>query len=87
VGKRRTRQDKQTARHIFNLSWSPEASVKGQFNSEARKVKAQADRPELAKIMAKDASLAPIKRDIRKSLIIASLILALEVVLYLAWTK
>jgi hypothetical protein len=86
VGKRRTKKEKQRARHEFSLSWSNEASVKGQFNSEADTRRAKPDRPESAKITANDASLKPLKRNIIKSLAIASLILALEVVLYLAWT-
>lgn len=87
MGKRRTRKDKETARHAFNISWSPEPSVKGQFNSEAKKVDHKADELKSARIMAKDASFVSSKRDIVKSLLIASLILALEVVLYLAWNK
>ncbi len=87
MGKRRTRKDKVKARHTFNLSWVPEAGVKGQFNSEADKLMPKPVRAEMAMSKAKDAPFTSLKRDILKSLIVASLILALEVVIYLAWSK
>ena len=86
VGKRRTKKEKLKARHEFSLSWSNEANVKGQFNSEATTPSAKPVKTESAKITANDASLKPLRRNLIKSLAVASLILALEVVLYLAWT-
>jgi len=86
MAKRRTKKQKEGARHTFNLSWAPsEAGVKGQFNSEPKRPKANTRKHESAISLAKDASLASIKKDIVKSLMVVSLILALEVVLYLAW--
>ena len=86
MAKRRTKKQKEGARHTFNLSWAPsEAGVKGQFNSEPKRPKAGARKHESALSLAKDDSLASIKKDIVKSLMVVSLILALEVVLYLAW--
>jgi len=90
--KRRTKKQKAGARHTFNISWAPgqevEAggpSVKGQFNIEPKRLNQSTHKHESALNLAKDASLASIKKDIVKSLILVSLILALEVVLYLAW--
>ena len=89
MGKRRTRKEKEKAIHSFAISWSPEANskvdVKGHFNSEAKKASAKAGHQENAMLLAKEASLKLIKKDIFKSLILASLIVIFEVVLYLAW--
>ena len=89
MGKRRTRQEKEKALHSFSLSWSPEAdsrgNVKRQFKNEAKAYLPKAGKQESAMILAKDNSLRLIKKDIFKSLVIASLIITLEVVLYLAW--
>jgi hypothetical protein len=86
MAKRRTKKQKEGAKHVFNVSWAPsEAGVKGQFNFEPKKPRAGSHKHESALSLAKDASLASIKKDIVKSLIVVSLILALEVVLYLAW--
>lgn len=86
MAKRRTKKQKEKAKHTFDLSWSPsEPDVKGQFNFEPKKPRSSSHKHESALSLAKDGSLASIKKDIVKSLIIVSLILALEVVLYLAW--
>ena len=92
MAKRRTKKQKQGARHTFNISWVPgeeieagKPGVKGQFNIEPKKPNPSSHKRESALNLAKDASLASIKKDIVKSLILVSLILALEVVLYLAW--
>jgi hypothetical protein len=83
---RRTKKQKLKAKHSFNLSWAPsEPRVKGQFNIEPKAQKPNSRPHESALNLAKDASLASIKKDMLKSLILASLILALEVVVYLAW--
>jgi hypothetical protein len=91
MGKRRTRQEKEKAIHSFSLSWSPEATPKGnvkrQFKNEAKAPLPKANKQENAMILAKDNSLRLIKKDIFKSLVVASLIVAFEVVLYLAWRK
>jgi len=86
MAKRRTKKEKEKAKHAFNLSWAPsEAGVKGQFNFEPKRPRAGLQHKESALSLAKDGSLASIKKDIVKSLIIVSLILALELVIYLAW--
>ncbi len=73
--KRRTRKQKQRA---------AEAIVKGQLKKAKKtRQKGQSD-PKKALKSAKDATLADTKKEIIKSLVIASLILALEIVIYLA---
>ena len=70
--KRRTRKQKESVHHPFAVSWEPErARVKRETKID----------PE-AKI-----ALTTAKRDILKSLILASLILGMEVVLYLGWSR
>lgn len=70
--KRRTRKQKESAHRPFAVSWEPEkAHVKRESKIE----------PE-AKI-----ALTTTKRDILKSLLLASLILGMELVLYLGWPR
>jgi len=92
MAKRRTRKDKEKAHHSFSYSWQPEPekapsrhNVKGQFVSSLKDTSSKADRAKSANKLAKDDSLASIKRDIVKSLILASFILGAELVVYLAW--
>lgn len=92
MAKRRTRKDKEKAHHSFLYSWQPEPekarnrhNVKGQFVSSLKGTSLKADGAKSANKLAKDDSLASIKRDIVKSLILASFILGAELVVYLAW--
>ena len=92
MGKRRTRAEKQNPHRAFLYSWQgkPEKGevrhdVKGQFKNEPKATSLKHRRVNNANVLAKDGSLASIKRDMVKSLLIASLILAAEVVVYLAW--
>ena len=92
MGGRRTRKDKETARHTFLMSWENEpkksrfeASVKPQFKKPFEAKKASLSNDEKPKNMTKDDNLASVKHDIGKSLIIASLIFGVELVIYLAW--
>lgn len=77
---RRTRREKERARHSFSF-------VKGQFPAslEARNKEPIVNKK--AKDTEKQISGVNLKRDILKSLFIALLILALEVVIYLALSK
>ncbi len=88
MGKHRTKKQKLNVHHPFVLTWAPEAHVKGQFTSSnnftADKPKEPAKK-EKAVLLAQEEATIKIKRDILKSLILVSLILASEVVLYLAW--
>lgn len=94
MAKRRTRKQKESAKHNLAFSWKPTKEirdnsprVKGQFNFEASPTPTEASKNKNAKSLAKDGSLSVVKRDIVKSLILASLILALEMMVYLAWNK
>ncbi len=100
--KRRTRKQKEKAKHQFTVSWQPtkntsdikagrpepqkassKAIVKGQLEKGAKTPKFQKAKKENAKDTAKPEELASIRRDIFKSIILASLILSLEVMIYL----
>lgn len=92
MGKRRTRKQKLEAKHQFNLSWTPEpqttppeANVKGQIVLSPKPRLARSKEAKKAVPMAKDASIEPYKKDTVKSLVLASIILAAELVLYLVW--
>ena len=97
MAKRRTRAQKEKARHSFNVSWSPTPSVN---QTEAKKARLEADVKRQTKsnlkaenldnidtkntvYSVKGTKLGSIKKDIAKSLILSALILASEVVLYL----
>jgi len=99
VAKRRTKKQKQSAKHKFTLSWKP-SSLNQDFKAEKRSDKPDVKRQiqidkkteilkniktEIAVNSVKQNNLASIKKDILKSLILAGIILASEVVLYLIW--
>jgi len=101
MAKRRTKKQKSQAKNQYLLNWYPSSRnyklepkkdksvpvVKGQFKSQ-KKSKANKDLVlNNTESKAKDENLALIRLDIIKSLIIASLILGVEVMLYLAWSK
>lgn len=92
MARRRTRKDKERAHHSFLYSWEgqPEGrqirhDVKGHFKNEPKEVSKNFGKGKSADNLAKVGSLASIKRDMVKSLILASLILGIELVVYLAW--
>jgi hypothetical protein len=94
MAKRRTRKQKENARRNFTISWEPspkravdKVHVKRQLTGSDKSVTARSPKQENAKNTANDIDLASIKKDLVKSLILASLILAFEVVLYLLWRK
>ncbi len=72
MSKKRTREQKENPHHNL-YSWAPnhvlQASVKRESKIEAKT----------------DSALLTAKKDIVRSLLLASLILGMEVVLYLAW--
>jgi len=92
MSKKRTRKQKQNKKYTFaykimneakNLNFEP--TVKRQIKT-AKKGTFQGIKPiKNAEPTAKDRYQGYIRKDITKSLIIVSLILALEVVIYLAW--
>ena len=72
----RTRQNKENPHYSFLVSWEP-----GKMSSQAHVKREGKIAPE-----AKLANLS-VKKDIFRSLILISFMLALEVVVYLAWNK
>ena len=89
MAKRRTRKDKEGAKHQFLISWQGkakkdqiESNVKGQFENKRNPAEAIRRDAKKAVNMAKDNQLSFIKRDVAKSLILASFILILELVVY-----
>lgn len=91
MAKRRTRKEKETARYPF-ITWEKksenkprQASVKGQFKKSASNESGHKRKTENAENKEKDEDLALIKQNIIKSLILTSLILGSEIVLYLFW--
>lgn len=94
---RRTRKQKEEAKHAFTISWKPEnelseseskkdlneASVKGQFKKDIKPKNPLIEKEKKAVDSTKDADLASVKRKIARSVVLASLILSLELVIYL----
>jgi|GEM_PF-6920014 len=90
MSKIRTRHQKERPKHSFVYQWqaantvTQAGPVKRQFNSEAKTNFGEANSKKNANILEKDTALEGIKKNILKSLILASFILAIELVLYLA---
>lgn len=90
MARKRTKKQKQKAKHQFTISWKPEADsaslepdVKGQNKTtsppQAQKESKQKD----AYLLGNNLQLGTISHDIYKSLITASFMLALEIMIYL----
>ena len=86
MSKRRTKKDKEKVRHQSFRQPEPQ-NVKGQIENDISLVKAANSNPKNVIPTAKDEKNVSVKRDLVKSLILVSLILALELVLYLAVNK
>jgi hypothetical protein len=93
MSKKRTRKQKENAKHTFLISWNPEspnreseASVKGQFNKASELASKEKLPPKTTQNSAKQDNIDKIKTNILKSLILACLILASEIVLYFFWS-
>jgi hypothetical protein len=72
----------------FLVSWQPpEARVKRELKLDEKYETKSLTNPEKANNMAQDTLVRNIKKDIVRSLITISLILILELVVYLAWSK
>jgi len=92
MAKKRTRKQKQNTKYTFaykvineakNLNFEP--TVKRQIKNTTKTPSKGTGLRKNAEPKAKDKYQSYIRKDITKSLIIVSLILALEVVIYLAW--
>lgn len=92
MSRRRSKSEKKSAKHPFLISWNESIknppstkAVNRQFKSsetEATDTKIEAKK---ANVMVKEEGFALVKHDIIKSLILTSLILGLETVLYFIW--
>ncbi len=92
MAKHRTKKQKINPHHSFLLSWSNEpkkpsfkASVKGQNTIALGSKNSHSEVVKMADESAKESHIQDIKRSVLTSLILASFILGLEVVIYLAW--
>jgi hypothetical protein len=99
MGKRRTRKQKEKAKHKFLYQWpqaeefitpqlkeaSSEPAVNRQIVSTKRLVNHKNIKNEKAAFTDNVNDLASIRKNIGKSVILASLILSLELVIYLIW--
>ncbi|MFC1710204.1 hypothetical protein ACFL0F_00905 [Patescibacteria group bacterium] len=92
MAKKRTRKQKEKAKHQFLVtsvnkpkSKPNDKVVKGQFNSRHKPSKKKVGMVKSADLLDKEDHLASAKRDVVKSILLASLILGLELVIYLAW--
>jgi len=88
MSKRRTRKQKEKAKHQFTFPSSPgvsQARVKGQNNIGYEAKISQDEGSKSADLTAQAGSTPSAKRDIIKSLLLVSFILSLELVVYLAW--
>ena len=94
MAKRRTRKDKTYAQHPFLISWqdrpqkaSDKASVKRHSLSSPSDEIVKSEPQKKAAHTPNANEIGTIKKDLGKSVAIASLIISIEVVLYLAWYK
>ncbi len=92
MAKKRTRKQKEKAKHGFaeahkiSLGKDPfEPIVKGQFKTAKKARHEQPPTPKKAMESAKDSNIVEVKKELIKSLLLASLIIGIEVVIYLAW--
>ena len=88
--KRRTRKQKESAKHSFTVEWKPstkstksKSPVKGQLNSGTKKKTSGVKKVKNARHTALGSSTLNLKKEVTKSLFLFSLILGVEVVIYL----
>lgn len=94
MSRKRTRERKENIHYPFLVSWqesskkdSSQASVKGESKNARLSESQIVANPKRADNQANWAEFEFIKKDIVKSLITTSLVLILEVVVYLAWKR
>ena len=92
MAQKRRKKEKVKAHHQFTISWLNEAkkgdsepNVNRQFQGGLETKLSKRHSIKSVINMAKEESLPHIKHDITRSLILASLILGIEVVIYLIW--
>lgn len=86
MAKRRTRKQKEKAKHEFTVSWEPgegkrisKRQDKAQSTTEKAGVKSSSE--------SQRVETSKIKKDIFKSLFLAGLIIGIEFALYFTWKK
>lgn len=94
MAKRRTRRQKEKAKHPNTFSWQPASKnslpgsfVKRESQRGLTKNTLEANRQKNANLLTKEIDVPEIRKDIVRSLLITSLILASELVIYLLWNK
>ncbi len=88
MSEHRTRKNKETPHYGFLVSWRPnETGVKGESKISHDSLNTKTKHLKNADILAQELNSGSIKKDIIKSLILVSLILCVELVIYLAWSK
>lgn len=92
MAKKRTKKQKQTAKHRFTLSWEPsnfeaksQRSVNRQFENELNSTSSKSNTDKSSMDSAQMNVLTQTRRNIIKSLILGGVILGTEVVLYFFW--
>lgn len=92
--KRRTRKDKKSVDYSFLIKWQPSSIKEGNERSVNRQLEKapvstsfMVSTNKKAKLSAKDNFASSTIKDIRRSLFLSSLMLCLELVLYLIWSK
>jgi len=87
----RTRKNKENPNYRFLVSWEPKEAKRSHVKRETKishKTEiASARHEKKADSLAQGPSSALVKKDIIRSLILISLILILELVVYLAWKR
>ena len=82
MAKRRTKKDKVRRSKIIELA----SSVKGQLKKPVLVINPKPQKVKKADVSAQEGSFKTVGSDIIKSLILASFILSLELVVYLVWS-
>ena len=93
MAKKRTRKQKEKAKHSFaedyQISLGKDAfepTVKSQFKTNKKARHDQPPKSNKAAESAKNGNIVEVKKELVKSLLLASLILGIEVMIYLAWS-
>lgn len=92
MAKKRTRKQKEKVKHNFAETYKIslkkdlfEPTVKGQFKTNKKARHKKPGTPNKALESAKDRNIVEVKKELFKSLLLASLIIGIEVMIYLAW--
>ena len=93
MAKKRTRKQKEKPKHSFAKGYQVslgkdvfEPTVKSQFKTKKKSRHDQPPASNKATESAKNGNIVEVKKELIKSLLLASLILGIEVVIYLAWS-